>query len=305
MVSVEAMRIVVAGGSGFLGRALIERLRADGHETVILTRRPKRAGEIAWAPYEAPAGQPWAAAIAGADAVVNLAGESIAGRRWTAARKRAIHDSRVVPTRAIAAAIAAAGHPPRVLVSSSAVGIYGSRGEERLTEESRLGTGFLADVGRGWEAAAAVPPPTRPVLVRSGVVLDRHGGALPQMALPFRFFVGGRTGSGRQYMSWIHLDDWTAMVRWALVTDAVSGPLNATAPGPVTNAEFARTLGRVLRRPALVPAPAPTLRLLLGELADALLLEGQRVLPAKALASGFDFRYASLEEALRAIYQSS
>jgi len=299
------MRIVVAGGSGFLGRALIERLRADGHETIVLTRRPHGAGEIAWAPHERVARQPWVEAIAGASAVVNLSGESIAGRRWTAARKRAIHDSRVVPTRAIAAAIATASHPPRVLVSSSAVGIYGSRGDERLTEESPTGAGFLADVGRDWEAAAVVPPATRLVLLRSGVVLDRQGGALPQMALPFRFFAGGRTGSGRQYMSWIHLDDWTAMVRWALATDAVSGPLNATAPEPVTNAEFARTLGRVLRRPALLPAPAPALRLLLGELADALLLEGQRVLPAKALALGFAVRYPSLERALRAIYRSS
>jgi uncharacterized protein (TIGR01777 family) len=191
---------------------------------------------------------------------------------------------------------------PPTLINASAVGIYGARGDELLTEESAPGSGFLASLGRDWEKEAlSAAPHVRVVLLRTGIALDKEGGALPRMALPFRFFVGGPLGSGRQYVSWIHRDDWTAMISWALTTDALSGPLNVTAPTPVTNTEFARTLGRVLRRPALTPAPAFALRGVLGEMADAL-VTGQRVLPAKAHELGFGFSYPRLESALRAIY---
>ena len=244
------------------------------------------------------------AAIDGADAVVNLAGEGIADKRWTAARKSAILASRIDATRAIVAAIRAARTPPGVLISSSAIGIYGSRGDEPLTEDTPPGSDFLADVSRAWEAEAATAAPiTRIVFVRTGLVLARTGGALPKIALPFRLFGGGPMGSGRQYMSWIHLADWIAMVRWAVATAAVSGPLNLTAPTPVTNAAFARTLGSVMRRPAFIPAPAVAMRLALGEMADALLLGGQRALPAKAQRLGFEFRYGTLDAALREIYR--
>jgi uncharacterized protein len=297
------MRVVVAGGTGFLGGALVRRLRTDGHDVIVLTRRPSGDGQLAWSPGTPPGGQPWAHAIDGAGAVVNLAGESIAGGRWTSARKQAIRESRVTATRSLAEAIVSSAQPPRVLLSGSAVGIYGSRGDETLTEQSPTGTGFLAEVGRAWEqealGAAAV---TRVVLLRTALVLGQGGGALPQLALPFRLGVGGPVGSGQQYLSWIHLDDWVSMARWALDTAAVSGPLNATAPGPVTNAEFARVLGRVLRRPAWLPAPAFALRLALGEMADALVLEGQRVLPARARELGFTFEHPTIDGALRAIY---
>jgi uncharacterized protein (TIGR01777 family) len=298
------MMIVLAGGSGFLGAALARAWRADGHRVKILTRQPRRDDDVAWSPEGSDTG--WMAVIDGADVVVNLAGESIAGARWSASRKAAILGSRRSATRAIVAAIQAARVPPGTLISSSAIGIYGSRGDEVLTEESAPGSDFLADVCRAWEAEAhAAQPLTRVVLLRSGVVLAGGAGALPQMALPFRFFAGGPVGSGSQYISWIHLADWVAMVRWALATALVAGPVNLTAPAPVTNAEFARALGRAMRRPALLRAPSFALRLALGEMADALLLGGQRVLPAKAEKRGFEFQYGTVEAALGEIYARS
>lgn len=298
------MRIVITGGTGFLGGALVGRLRGDGHAVTVLTRGPGGTGSVHWDP-ETPAPE-WTSTIDGADGVIHLAGASIAGGRWTSKRKAIIRDSRVTSTRAIVAAIRAARQPPRVLVSGSAMGVYGSRGDEPLTENSPQGSDFLASVGIEWErealAAAAV---TRVVLVRTGLALGRSGGALPQMALPFYFFAGGPIGSGNQYMSWIHRDDWVEMVRWSLLNDAVSGPLNATAPNPVTNREFAKTLGRVLRRPGFMPTPAFALRLALGEMAEALLLGGQRVLPAQAQSLGYAFRYPLLEPALRALFNGT
>jgi len=235
--------------------------------------------------------------------VINLAGAPIA-KRWTAAHKRDMWNSRVLSTRTLVAAMKSVRRMPATLLNASAVGIYGARDAEPLTEASAPGSGFLASLGREWEKEAlAAGPHARVVLLRTGIALDTQGGALPQMALPFRFFAGGPLGSGRQYLSWIHRDDWTAMVGWALTTGALSGPLNVTAPNPVTNGEFARTLGRVLRRPALVPAPAFALRAVLGEMADAL-VTGQRVLPAKAHELGFGFSYPLLETALRGIYAS-
>ncbi len=235
---------------------------------------------------------------------MNLAGESIAARRWSAAQKRRILESRLRATRALVRALAAAPPRPRTFVSASAVGYYGPLGDEVVTEAHPAGSDFLADVCRQWEAAALeAGRAARVVCVRTGLVLDRRGGALPRMLPPFWIGAGGPLGSGRQYWPWIHLADWTALVRWAIETPDVSGPVNATAPEPVTNAEFARELGRVLHRPAVLPTPAFLLRLVLGEMADALLLSGQRAIPAKAQQLGFTFRYVQVGDALRAIFR--
>jgi len=296
-------RIIVAGGTGLLGAALVSALQNDGHDVVVLTRRPTRNHEVRWSPEEQ--GGAWTSVLTGAHAIVNLAGESIAGGRWTTARKRAIHQSRMQATGALVRAIKADGQPPPIVISSSAVGYYGLRGGEPATEAMPPGSDFLAQVCRDWEAVAnQLSAISRVVLLRSGVVLARHGGALPQMALPFKLFAGGPAGTGQQFMSWIHLHDWVAMVTWALTQEAVAGPLNVTAPGPVTNEEFSRTLGGVLGRPSWLRAPSFALRLVLGEMADALVLGGQRVLPAVAQQRGFVFRYPSLEPALRNIYSS-
>jgi uncharacterized protein len=294
------MRIVIAGGSGLLGRALTARLQHDGDTVAVLTRRPRRPFDVAWNP-DAPS-EPWAETVGTADAVINLAGESINGGRWTAARKTALFDSRVRSTRALARAVQSAGQGPLAFLNGSAIGIYGPRGDEPVTEDTPPGSDFIARLVVEWEREAmAVARLTRVVLLRSGVVLARDGGALPQMALPFRFFAGGPIGSGRQGVSWIHIDEWVSMVRWALDMSSVTGPLNVTAPEPVSNAEFARTLGRVLDRPAFMRVPAFAVRLALGEMAD-MVLNGQRVIPASALSLGFRFRYPGLEEALGAIY---
>jgi uncharacterized protein (TIGR01777 family) len=243
--------------------------------------------------------------VDGADAVVNLAGESIASGRWTAARKERIRDTRIRATRSLVAAIERASRRPTAFISGSAIGYYGPHGDEPVTEQTPAGNDFLATVCRAWEAEALrAATATRLVLLRTGIVLERVGGALPQMALPFTLFAGGPAGSGQQYQPWIHRNDWVSMATWALHSPAVSGPLNVTAPNPVTNREFARTLGRVLRRPAVIPAPAFALRLVLGEMADGLLLTGARVIPAHAQAMGFHFEYPTLETALRAIYQA-
>jgi uncharacterized protein (TIGR01777 family) len=293
------MRTVVAGGRGFLGRALVGSLRRKGHDVSVLTRRPGAPGEVGWSPRETSTA--WTRLVREADAVVNLAGESIVGARWTANRKALLRSSRLEPTEALVREVLASPRPP-VFVSGSAVGYYGSRGDEVLTETSTPGDDFLAVLCRDWEAAAAkAASATRVVVIRTGIVLARSGGALPQMARPFTFFVGGPLGSGRQYVPWIHLDDWVSMIEWAIATSAVGEPLNVTAPNPVTNAEMSRALGAALGRPAFLPAPAFPLRLALGEMSSAL-LEGQRVVPARAAALGFEFRYTTIDDALRAIY---
>ena len=293
------MNIVLAGATGFLGTALVRSLKNDGHHITVLTRTPRRANEVRWDPYGSPAS--WIHVLQDADAVVNLAGAPIS-KRWTAAHKREMWNSRIRSTRTLVEAMKSLARMPATLLNASAVGIYGSRGDELLTEDSPPGSGFLASLGREWEKEAlAAAPGTRVVLLRSGIALDNDGGALPLMALPFRFFVGGPMGSGRQYFSWIHRDDWVAMVTWALAATGITGPLNVTAPNPVTNAEFSRTLGRVLQRPALLPVPALALRVAVGEMAGEL-VTGQRVLPAKAQAGRFVFRYPDIEAALREIY---
>ena len=293
------MQIVVAGGTGFLGTALVARLRRDGHAVTVLTRHPRGAHQFQWSPY-GPSSD-WVHVLEDADALINLAGAPIA-MRWTAAHKREMWNSRLLSTRTLVAATKSVRRGPAILINASAVGTYGDRGDEMLTEDSTAGSGFLASMGEAWEKETrSAPPQTRVVLLRTGIVLGKDGGALPRMALPFRFFAGGPLGSGQQYVSWIHRDDWTAMVSWALTADAVSGPLNVTAPHPVTNLQFVRTLGRVLRRPAVLPAPAFALRAVLGEMADVI-VTGQQVLPAKAHAFGFEFTHPDLEGALRSIF---
>jgi len=295
--------IVVAGGTGLLGTALVDVLRSEGHDVFVLTRRPARQGDVLWSSDERDTA--WTSVLSDADAVVNLAGASIAERRWTRARKTAILESRTRTTSALVRAITSATRPPPVLISSSAIGVYGTRDEQPAIEDTPPGTDFLAHVCREWEGVARRAAPTsRVVLLRTGVVLASTGGALTQLALPFKLFAGGPLGSGNQYVSWVHIDDWLAMVNWALATESVSGPLNVTAPFPVTNAEFAETLGRVLGRPSWLRTPALVLRLALGEMADALVLGGQRVLPEAARQQGFVFRYPTLEPALRAILGS-
>jgi uncharacterized protein len=303
------MKIVIAGGTGFLGRPLAAALAGGGHEVVILTRGGAATGvtaarSVAWTPNSVTG--PWASEIDGAGAVVNLAGESIAARRWTDAQKQRILDSRVQATRSLVAAIHGAAAPPPVFVSGSAVGYYGPLGDGVATEETPAGSDFLAHVCVQWEAEAAraAGARTRLVRLRTGLVLERDGGALPQMLPPFWFGAGGPVGSGRQYWPWIHREDWIALVTWALQTPTVDGAVNATAPAPVTNADFARALGRALHRPAFMLAPAFALRLLLGEMADALLLSGQRAIPAAAERLGFHFRYTRVDDALAKIFRT-
>ena len=298
------MKIALAGGSGFLGTALTQALTRDGHDVTVLTRQnpasmppQPRVTHVSWTP-DGTSGA-WAAALDGADAVVNLAGESIAARRWSERQKHEIRDSRLRATASLTAAIRQVARAPKVLVSGSAVGYYGDRGDETITESSGPGRDFLAGVADAWETAAnQVAARTRVALVRTGIVLDRKGGALPKMLPPFQLFVGGPLGSGRQYMPWIHKEDWVRLVTFAMTHEGARGPLNATAPAPVTNAEFSKALGRALHRPSLLPAPAFALRLALGEMADALLLGGQRALPVRATDLGFSFRYSNIDHAL-------
>jgi uncharacterized protein len=296
------VNVAISGARGLIGAALIASLQAGGHRAIPLVRRAPRPGEDAlrWDPASGtitPAGP------SVADAIVHLAGDSVMGLRWTADKKRRIRESRTIATRLLVQTLTRLAKPPAVLVCASGVGYYGSRGDEVLSEESRPGTGFLADLAREWEAATAtaIAQGIRVVNLRLGVVLSAHGGALAKMLTPFRLGLGGVIGDGAQWMSWIALDDVTGAIRHALTTDALRGPVNAVAPAPVTNAEFTRTLGRALGRPTLVPLPAFAARLALGEMADELLLASQRVVPARLQASGYRFRYPTLEDALRAV----
>lgn len=294
-----ALRVAVSGASGLVGSALVHRLRAAGHDVRALVRRAAGPGEIAWDPAR---GTVDAAALAGVHAVVHLAGAGIADRPWTPERKREIRDSRVQGTDALARAIAAMNPQPHVFVSASAVGWWGDGGDAELREDGPAGTGFLADTCRAWEEAAApaAAAGVRVVHPRIGLVLTPDGGALAKLLTPFRLGAGGPLGSGRQWWSWITLDDLVAAIEHAIVTEALVGPFAAVSPEPVRMAEFARVLGRVLGRPSWLTAPAFALRTLLGaELADAVLLSGQRVRPGRLVASGFVHGDPVLEPALR------
>jgi uncharacterized protein len=293
--------LVVTGATGLIGGALVKRLRSRGHTVRRLVRAGGglQPGDFAWDPA---AGTLDAAALAGASAVVHLAGEPVA-QRWTPERKAAIRDSRVKGTELIARTIARLDGARPTLLSGSATGYYGDRGDTLLDESSPAGTDFLAEVCTAWEGAtaAAADAGARVVLLRTGIVLDPGGGALEKLLTPFRLGVGGPMGGGQQWMSWISLDDELRAIEHALFTDSLRGPVNLVAPTPVTNAEFATTLGRVLARPALIPVPGFALELLFGEMADATILAGQRVMPRALLGSRFEFAHPTLEQALRGV----
>ncbi len=294
------LRVLVSGASGLIGRALAPFLRTQGHEVLRLVRREARgADEVEWRPETGVVGLAQAGEI---DAVVHLAGAGIADKRWTAARRAEIRDSRVRGTRLLAEALAARARPPRVVVGGSAVGIYGDSGDRWLDETSPAGEGFLAELTRDWEAAWAPleAAGTRRVYLRTGLVLSPAGGALAKLLTPFRLGLGGRVGHGRQWWSWISIDDEIGAIAHALVTEGLRGPMNAVAPKPATGAQFAAALGRVLHRPAVLPAPAFALRAALGKgLADEALLASQRVRPTALAASGYRFRHDNLDAALR------
>jgi uncharacterized protein (TIGR01777 family) len=301
------MKILITGASGLVGTALGRELVQEG-QTVCRLVRPESAQNKAGAGFDVawnPATGELGGAAVGADAVVNLAGASIAGGRWTGERKRVLRASRVDTTRALVGAISKMAQRPRVLLSASAVGYYGSRGDEVLTEESRPGEDFLASLATEWEGEArkAESLGIRVVLLRFGVVLAKDGGALPQMMRPFRFGVGGKIGSGRQWMSWITLEDSIQIIQLALKNETLSGPLNVVAPEPLRNTEFTQTLASAMHRPAIFPAPGFALRLLLGEMADALLLGSQRATPEALTRLGYRFQHASLGPALRSVLQ--
>lgn len=299
------MEIAVTGSSGLIGTALLAELRRAGHRAIPVVRPDSAAAgdSIHWDPSR---GEIDASSFEGLDAVVHLAGAGIGDRRWTPEQKRRVLESRTGPTTLLAERLAGLGQPPRVLVSGSAIGWYGNRGTDVLTEASPAPspTDFLSDVCRQWEAATAPAESAgiRTVHLRTGVVLAAEGGVLKRMLLPFRLGLGGRIGSGGQYLSWIAIDDEIGAILHAISHPEISGPLNATAPAPATNAEFTATLGRVLKRPTLLPTPVPALRLMYGsELVQHLLLEGQRVLPARLEATGYSFARPDLAYALRLI----
>ena len=293
------MHVAVTGSSGLLGTALRRALTAEGHRVSRLVRRPSAGpDEISWDPV---AGVLDPAALAGVDAVVNLAGAGIGDKRWTDAYKRELLDSRVLTTSLLARTMAAMDTPPAVLLSASAIGIYGDRGDQVLTETSTAGTGFLADICRAWEAATepAEAAGIRVAHLRTGIVLSREGGALTKMLPLFRMGLGGKMGNGRAYWSWISLEDEIGAIRF-LLDNPVSGPVNLTGPEPATNAEFTRTLGSVLHRPTLLPVPSFGPKLLLGgELAEALLFTSARVVPQALADAGYSFRHPDLASALR------
>jgi uncharacterized protein (TIGR01777 family) len=293
------MKVLVTGASGLVGSALLPALASAGHQAVRLSRVGGGAGSPAWDPETGRVD----GSLEGFDAVVHLAGESIASGRWNAGRKRRIRDSRVKGTRLLSEALAALSRPPRALIAASAIGFYGDRGDEALTESSAPGEGFLPSVCQEWEAACApaAAKGIRVVNLRFGMILSPRGGALAKMLTPFKLGVGGPIGPGSQFMSWITLDDAAGIVLHALGRESLRGPVNAVAPVPSTNAGFTKALGRTLRRPAFLPMPAFAARLAFGEMADALLLSSARVLPRALEKSAYPFKHPALEEALRDI----
>jgi uncharacterized protein (TIGR01777 family) len=294
------MKIVVSGASGLIGTQLVAKLSSSGHEVVRLVRRSPKAGEIQWNPKS---GTLDAAALEGVDAVIHLSGAGIGDKRWTDGYRKEILDSRTATTALLATTMASLSRKPSVFLSGSAIGIYGARNDEQLTEVSTHGTGFLAEVCEQWEAAAkpAVDAGIRTVYLRTGIVLSPKGGALKKLLPLFKLGVGGKFGSGKQWQSWISIDDEIGAIEH-LLTANVSGAVNLTAPNPVTNAEFTKVLASVLKRPAIVPVPTFAPKILLGgELADALLFTGQRVIPAALNASGYMFKHTTLESAFRSL----
>jgi len=296
------MKLIITGATGFIGSVLVERLRRQSHSLVLLSRSPRRRQKRAreeWLAWEPGSHGEWEKAVDGADGVVNLAGEPIAAKRWSSAQKERLRSSRIETTRALVNAIAGATIKPKFLVSASAVGYYGPRGDETLTEASTPGNDFLARLCVDWEEEArrAQEHGVRVALLRTGIVLAKSKGALAKMVPPFKLFLGGRLGSGKQWMPWIHIHDEVDLIQFLIENEKASGAFNAVAPNPVTMSEFASSLGKILNRPAWAPVPASLLSLLLGEMAE-MLLSGQRAVPAAPQQSGFRFKYKNLVDAL-------
>jgi len=298
------MKVAVTGSSGFVGSSLVPYFLKLGHRVTRVVRSHPGPGEVRWNPVSERVEQE---KLEGYDAVIHLAGESVASGRWTPDKKNRIRESRLRGTRFLSGVLAGLERPPKVFLSASAIGVYGDRGDEVLNEDSPAGKGFLAEVGGQWESATepARAKGIRTVNMRIGLVLGITGGALEKMLPPFRMGLGGPLGSGRQYMSWISLDDLVGAMQHAMLRDTLEGPVNLVAPNPVTNAEFTRVLARVLRRPAFLPAPGFALRAILGEMAQELLLASTRVEPARLKESGYRFRHPTLEKALRDILGKS
>jgi len=303
------MNIVVAGGTGFIGGPLCRSLISEGHRVTILTRSPNDAlhqseanvNQVTWNGRDTG---PWVETLGGADAVINLAGAPIANGRWTYARKQLLTDSRLLTTRLLVTAMSARSSRPPTFINASGIGYYGGSDDRPLDEGAARGQGFLADLCLAWEAEAlrAAEFGARVVVLRTGMVLEQDGGALPKMLIPFQFFAGGPIMPRSQWVSWIHRRDHIGLIHWALTTPTVSGPINAVAPEPVTMNQFSEVLGRVLHRPSWLPVPRFAVHMLLGEL-GTLMTTGQRVIPEKAIAGGYTFHYPTLEPALRAILE--
>ncbi len=293
------MKILISGASGLVGTHLIPTLLAKGHEIYKLVRKtPKSSDEIQW---EAEKGfsETEQAKLENFDAVMHLAGDNVASENWSDEKKRKIKDSRVVGTRVLVDALKRAQNPPKIFVSASATGFYGNRKDEILTEDSRQGAGFLTDVCTAWEDEIEKAEEfARVVFLRIGVVLAKDGGALEKMLMPFKFGVGGTIGSGKQWMSWIALDDLIKLIHFALENETLRGAVNAVAPNPVTNEEFTKMLGKALHRPTVLPIPTFAIKLMFGEMGETLLLQGARVLPKRLLDAGFEFQFSNLEEAM-------
>ena len=308
------MRVIITGGTGLIGKALANSLAHDSHEVIVLSRNQNRTAGLAsgvkLVGWDAKTAQGWGALVDGAGAVVNLAGESIAGEgfppsRWTPERKQRIGDSRVNAGKAIVEAITAAKNKPAVLIQSSAVGYYGVHGDEDITEAAPIGNDFLANVCKDWEASTAAVESmgVRRVVIRTGILLSTKGGVLPQLSLPFKLFVGGPIGSGKQQMPWIHIDDEIAAIRYLIDTSDAKGVFNLSAPEPLNNAALARVMGRVMGRPSFFPTPGMVFKIAFGEL-STLLLDGQRAVPKHLLDSGFKFKYPEVEAALRDLFNN-
>ncbi len=298
------MHVLIAGGTGAIGRRLLAHLLAGGHQASVLSRQPSRPPalprEVGFWQWDGQTTAGWGGRLAQVDAVVNLAGAGIADERWTAERKKVLLSSRLDPGRALVEAIGAAAKKPKVLVQSSAVGYYGPQADTPITEEYGPGSDFLADICVQWEAStqAVEEMGVRRAVIRSGVVLEPDDGALPRLALPFKLMVGGPLGNGRQWFPWIHYFDEVDAIKFLIETETARGPFNLTAPNPLQNKAFARAIGTVLSRPALIPVPAIALKFLLGELSETL-LEGQRVAPARLQSLGYSFRFSEAEAALK------
>jgi uncharacterized protein (TIGR01777 family) len=305
-VTGKTMRVLITGGSGLIGRALAASLARDGNEVIIISRRPERIiglPEGARAErWDGRTGEGWYSLADGTDAIINLAGENISSGRWTDERKRSILESRLNAGRAIVEAVEMAAHKPRVAIQASGVGYYGPHGDEEIMEDTPPGHDFLARVAVDWENSTAPLEAlgVRRIVIRTGVVLSTAGGALPRMMLPFRFFTGGRLGSGQQWFPWIHIADEVGAIRFLIENETAHGPFNLAAPTPLTNTEFSHLLGQRLRRPALMPIPGFTLRMLFGEMATAI-LDGQRAIPQNLLQLGFAFQFPEAGPALRGL----